>query len=185
MATLPEKTQQILQSHAGLIHRVVLGCKNREMVPDLEDVLGMAEKNGWTDLVATVRKILAGDRDQALLRPLDEEDRIIVESILQGLQDPSTLPDLDAQADATMAAPGIASLVHAARTGNTEALQLIANMASQMLQAGGDMARLAAAVRPLVMGERDPNKLCEGMTTPEGEKLMQDVLAELAKLEAH
>lgn len=184
MATLPEKQEQVLQAHAGLIHRVVLGCKNRELVPDLDQVLGMAEKNGWTDLVAAVRQVLGGNRDEALLRLLDEEDRIIVEAILRGLQDPSTLPDLNSQMDASMAAPGIASMVHAARTGNTEALQLIANMATQMLEAGGDMARLAAIIRPLVLGERDADKLCEGMSDA-GEQLVVKILRELAKLEAH
>lgn len=184
MATLPEKREQILQAHAGLIHRVVLGCKNRELVPDLDQVLGMAEKNGWTDLVLTLRRILEGSRDESLLRPLDEEDRTIAEAVLRGLQDPTTLPDLNAQMDASMAAPGIASMVHSARTGNTDALQLIANMATQMLQAGGDMAQLAAAIRPLVLGERDANKLCEGMSDA-GEKLMLDILKELARLEAH
>ena len=182
MTQLSDKKQQILQSHAGLIHRVAIACKNRDLVPDLEEILRQAEDNEWTDLVAAVRKILGGERELSAFRHLDEEDQTIVESILMGIQNPETLPDLSTGIDPDLAAPGIAALVHAARTGNTEALQLIANMAAQMMKAGGDMARLAALVRPLVSGERDPNKLCEGMSS-KGEKLVQQILKELGKLE--
>jgi len=60
MATLPDKDQQIIDAHTGLIHRVVIGCQNRDMVPDLEDILKQAEENGWRQLVGAIRKILAG-----------------------------------------------------------------------------------------------------------------------------
>lgn len=184
MPTLPEKTEQIVQAHAGLIHRVVIACQNRAMVPDLEDILKQAADNGWTDLVAAIRKVLAGQREVGAFRQLDEEDFTIVESILRGIQNPATLPDLSQQFDANMAAPGLASLIHAARGGSLEALQLIANMATQMLQAGGDMARLAGIIRPLVTGERDADKLCQGMGD-QGQQLVLGILRELAKLEAH
>lgn len=184
MPHLPEKAEQIVQAHAGLIHRVVIACQNRAMVPDLEDILKQAADNGWTDLVAAIRRILAGQREVGAFRQLDEEDFTIVESILRGIQNPATLPDLSQQFDANMAAPGLASLIHAARGGSLEALQLIANMATQMLQAGGDMARLAGIIRPLVTGERDADKLCEGMGD-KGQQLVLGILRELAKLEAH
>lgn len=184
MPDAPEKTQQILQAHAGLIHRVVQACHNREQVPELNELLRQAEQNEWYDLVAAIRRILRGERSLTAFGGLDAEDRAIVESILRGLQDPNTLPDLNAQFDANLAAPGLASLIHAARTGDHQALHTIAGMAHQMLQAGGDMARLAGLVRPLVMGERDPNKLCEGLGE-KSEKLVLDILAELKKLETH
>jgi len=184
MPTLPEKSQQVVQAHAGLIHRVVIACQNRAAVPDLEDILKQANDNGWTHLVAAIRKILAGKRDVGAFRHLAEEDFTIIESILMGLQNPATLPDLSEGFDANMAAPGLASMIHAARSGNLEALQLIATMATQMLQAGGDMARLAGIVRPLVTGERDADKLCQGMSET-GEKLVLGILRELAKLEGH
>lgn len=183
MTQPPDKKEQTLQAHAGLIHRVVIATHNRELVPDLDQLLLQAEGNEWTDLVTAIRKILGGERELAAFRTLDEEDQTIIESILMGIQNPETLPDLNAEIDPDLAAPGIASLVHAARTGNTEALQLIANMATQMMTAGGDMARLAGIVRPLVTGERDPDKLCEGMSS-KGEKLVQRILEELGKLEA-
>lgn len=184
MPSMPEKTEQILQAHAGLIHRVVIACQNRAAVPDLEEILKQAADNGWIDLVAAIRKVLAGQREVSAFRHLDAEDFTIVESMLQGIQNPASLPDLGKEFDANMAAPGLASMIHAARGGNMEALQLIANMATQMMQAGGDMARLAGLIRPLVTGERDADKLCQGMGE-DGQKLVLGILRELAKLEAH
>lgn len=182
MATLPEKDQQIIEAHTGLIHRVVIGCQNPGMVPDLEEILKQAEQNGWLQLVAAIRRILAGSRDVAILKSLDEEDQVIISSILRGLQNPETLPDLREGVSGAMAAPGIAAMVNGARSGNLETLQLLGDMAQQMLRAGGDMARLAGILRPLVKGERDADKLTEGMG-PEGEKLVLGILAELTKLD--
>ncbi|HSH28454.1 MAG TPA: hypothetical protein VK971_01000, partial [Thiohalobacter sp.] len=139
MPSVPEKTQQILQAHAGLIHRVVQACQNRDRRPEMNELLRQAEQNEWHDLVAAIRRILKGERNLNAFRGLDEEDRAIVEAILRGLQDPRTLPDLNAQFDADLAAPGLASLIHSARTGDHQALHTIAAMAHQMLQAGGDM----------------------------------------------
>ncbi|MDT8386374.1 MAG: hypothetical protein RQ736_02585 [Thiogranum sp.] len=184
MATLPEKDQQIIDAHSGLIHRVVIGCRNRELVPDLEEILKQAEQNDWHQLVAAIRKILAGSRDPALLRALDEEDAVIVDSILRGLQNPATLPDPNKEISGSMAAPGIAAMVNGARRGNLETLQLLGTMAQQMLRAGGDMARIAGILRPLVEGERDADKLAEGMST-EGQTLVLAILEELAKLDSH
>lgn len=184
MATLPEKDQQIIEAHTGLIHRVVMACQNRDQVPDLDEILKQAEDNGWTQLVAAINRILAGKRDESVLNSLDEEDRTIVSSILRGLQNPDTLPDLHTPIDGSMAAPGIAAMVHGARSGNLETLQLLGSMAQQMLQAGGDMARLAGILRPLVQGERDAEKLTEGMGA-DGQKLVLAILGELAKLDTH
>ena len=184
MADTPDLNEQILQSHAGLVHRVVLHCNNPGSIPDLEQVLRQAEENDWTRLVAAIRAIMAGQRDESVMLGLDDEDRVIVEAILRGLQDPSTLPDLEADFDSSMAAPGIASLIHASRHGNAHALQLVANMAKQMLAAGGDMGILAGRIRPLVEGERDADKLSENMSG-KGQQLMVKILDELLKLEAN
>jgi len=182
MAMLPEKDQQIIEAHTGLIHRVVIACQNPDMVPDLEEILKQAEQNGWLQLVAAIRKILAGSRDAAILKTLDEEDAVIVGSILRGLQNPETLPDLNKGVNGAMAAPGIAAMINGARTGNLETLQLLGSMAQQMMMAGGDMARLAGILRPLVEGVRDPEELIEGMSE-EGERLVMNILAELEKLD--
>ena len=75
MANLPEKDQQIVDAHMGLIHRVVIACNNPGNVPDLEELLQQAENNDWKQLVATIRKIIAGNRSEALLQGLDDEDQ--------------------------------------------------------------------------------------------------------------
>lgn len=181
---LPERKEQIIQAHAGLIHRVAVACQNPTLVPDLEQILKVTEENGWTDLVQRLRQILDGRRDAALLAGLDEEDGVIVEAVLRGVQDPGTLPDPHAKPDPALAAPGLAGMIHAAAKGNTQALQLLAGMAEQMSHAGGDMTRLAAVIRPLLNGERDPERLCRGMGK-QGESLLLSILQELAKLEAH
>lgn len=184
MADLPEKDQQVIDAHTGLIHRVVIACENPGKVPDLDDILSQAEQNGWRQLVTTIRKILSGSRDHDLLKPLDEEDQAIILSILRGLQNPETLPPLGEGVDGAMAAPGIAAMIRGARTGNLETLQLLGTMAEQMMKAGGDMARLAAILRSLVTGERDAEKLTEGMGA-DGEKLVLAILSELAKTGTH
>lgn len=184
MVQIPEKQQQILIAHAGLIHRVVMACGNRAQVPDLDKLLFQAEQNDWRALVRAIRRILKGERNLAAFEEIDDEDRVILESILRGIQNPETLSALNGDYDPKVAAPGIASMVHTVRRGNVEALQLVSNMAVQMHQAGGDMGRLAAIMRPMIEGERDPDKLCEGFTEA-GQKLVLDILAELTRLEAH
>ncbi|MGD2138159.1 MAG: hypothetical protein PVF08_07875 [Gammaproteobacteria bacterium] len=183
MTETPDNREQILQSHAGLIHRVVMHCNNPGSVPDLEQVLQQALDNDWAQLVGAIRDIMSGKRDESILLGLDDEDRVIVDAILRGLQDPTTLPDLQADFESSMAAPGIAGLVHASRHGNPQALQIIGNLAKQMLAAGGDMGILAGRIRPLVEGERDADKLTENMSD-KGQKLMLDIIEELLKLEA-
>lgn len=180
MSVLPEKTQQILAAHAGLVHAVVRTCHNRDLLPQLEQVLKLSEENGWFRLVISIRRILGGQRDTSVLQDLDEEDRVIAEAILRGLQNPETLPNLNAAPDPDHAAPGLASMVAAARRGNTEALQALADMATQMHNAGGDMARLASALARMERGEEDVEKLARGMS-PAGVKLVEMIIEELKK----
>lgn len=180
MPNLPDKDQQILAAHAGLVHAVVKTCHNRDLLPQLEQLLKLSEENGWTMLVAAIRRILGGSRDLSLLQGLDEEDRVITEAILRGLQNPETLPDLNTAIDPDHAAPGLASMVAAARQGNVEALRALADMATQMGSAGGDMARLASALSQMEQGEEDVEKLSRGMS-PAGVKLVEMVVGELKK----
>ncbi|HJX18851.1 MAG TPA: hypothetical protein VJ437_11770 [Acidiferrobacterales bacterium] len=184
MSTLPDKTRQIIQAHAGLIHAVVAAAQNRERLPELEALLDAALANGWGTLVAVIRRILGGTRDVQILTGLDEEDRVIAEAILHGLQDPGSLPDPHARPDPALAGPGLAALIHAAGSGDVAALQLLADMGTQMLRAGGDLARLSGILRRLVDHERDPDLLCRGMS-PRGAQLVRSLLEELARLRAH
>jgi hypothetical protein len=182
MSVLPERREQIRAAHAALILQVVAACQNVHLRAPLEESLRVAAQNGWGDLVAVIRGIVGGKRELALLQELDEEDSTIVESILMGLQNPETLPKAGAQAEPGLAAPGLASVIVAARRGEPEALAWLGQMASQMQRAGGDMARMGAALGPLSRGQYDRRKLERGMG-PLGRSLLQGVLDELAKAE--
>jgi hypothetical protein len=178
-----DKREQILAVHAPFINQVVTAGSNPDRKGEFEQLMTIATENGWSDLVEVIRKIFTqGRRDIELLNALDEEDQVITEAILLGLQDPSTLPDPNAKPDPTMAAPGLASMIHAAGSGNPQALQIIAEMANQMSQAGGPMALLAAVIRPLIDGQRDPELLCKGMDS-KTEAILLGILDELKELE--
>ncbi|MGK9452109.1 hypothetical protein ACSSZE_12770 [Acidithiobacillus caldus] len=181
MPNLPERREQIRRAHARLIHMVVAACQNPAERKTLEPHLQTAANNGWNELVQVLRRILSGQRDVALLEGLDEEDRVITESILSGLQDAHSLPPLDQGADPSLAAPGIASVIYAARQGDTQALVWLGQMASQMERAGGDMARIGAALGPLSRGQEDFTRLARGMSTS-ARQLLQGILDELSKL---
>jgi hypothetical protein len=179
--SIPEREQQIRLAHASLIHQVVRACHNSDQRAGLESVLEVATQQGWTELVQVIRRIVGGQRDEALLHGLDEEDTVIIRAILDGLQNPATLPDINQQGDATMAAPGLAQMIHAAGRGDAQALQAVSLMAQQMMAAPGDMARLGGNMKRLVDGERDADRLCQGMG-PSGEQLMLSLIEELNKL---
>jgi hypothetical protein len=181
MPALPEKSQQILQIHAALIHRVVMASHQRDLIPSLTPLIKASEENGWIALMSAVRQILKGKRDISLMNGLDEEDRIIVEAILEGIRNPASLPDPQTKADAGAAAPGLAAIIKASASGDAQALQLLASMAEQMSGAGGDMARLAAIMRRLVNGERDAELLTKGMEA-QGKGLVLAILKELERL---
>ncbi len=149
--------------HAAFICQVVQLSQNPASRNALDATLRQAEEAGWQTLVQAVRQILKGQREMSLIHDLDEEDQVIAESIMRGLQDPSTLPDPNRKPEPALAAPGLASMIQAAASGNVEALTLISDMADQMRRAGGPMARVAAVIRPLINGERNPDKLCKGM----------------------
>lgn len=184
MGGLPGKSEQVARVHAGLIRRVVIAAGSRERVPDLEDLLRVSADNGWHALVAAIRRILAGARDPAAFRDLDDEDSLIVQHILAGIQNPDTLPDEGDFSDPTLAGPGLAAIVHAAATGDVHALRLLGDMAEQLGAGGGQLARLGSILRPLVNGERDAERLCDGMDG-KGQALVQAILAELTRLESH
>jgi hypothetical protein len=65
-----------------------------------------------------------------------------------------------------------------------QALAVLANMAEQMVRAGGDMARLGGVMRRLVNGERDADQLLKGMG-PLGRQLLLDILNELGRSGLH
>jgi len=181
---IPDREQQIIQAHAAFICQAVELIRQPGAQRQLEALLNTAAENGWKALAAAVRQFAAGRRELNLLGGLDDEDRAIAEAILRGLQDPGTLPDPQRRADPTLAAPGIAHMIHAAATGNVQALTLVSQMAEQMSKVGGDMSRVAALIGPLINGERDADKLCARLDV-RGQQLVLQILDELGKLSAH
>lgn len=185
MNSIPSKQQQIIEVHASLINLVVQATQNSQLRPQLNEVLKVSAENGWQNLVLCIYKIMEGERTEALFANIDEEDKYIIEAILKGLQNPTTLPDpTETQASPSMAAPGIAHMLNQASSGNTQALTLMSHMAEQMSKAGGDMARLAAIMKKLIDGERDPEILSKGMGA-QGEGLVNSILDELGKIQLH
>ena len=181
MATLPPAVEQVLQVHAAFIHTVVDALRDRSRLPELQKQLDAAAQAGWPRLVGAIRHVIAGRRDPSIKLGLDEEDSILLDAILRGLDNPATLPPLDAQPDGRSAAPGLAALIDASARGDAQAMSVLANMSEQMMKAGGDMALLGGRMRRLVNGERDADQLVAGMS-PLGRELVISLLDELAKL---
>lgn len=181
MAQLPPTVEQVLRVHAAFIHAVVNSLRDRSQLPDLMKQLDAAEQAGWARLVGALRLALDGRRDASIKLGLDVEDAIILDAILNGFDNPATLPPLDARPEGSAAAPGLAALIDASIRGDAQAMSVLANMAEQMMQAGGDMARLGGIMRRLVNGEHDPEQLSRGMGAL-GRELLVSVLDELARL---
>ena len=181
MAQLPPAVEQVLRVHAAFIHTVVNALRDRSQLPDLMRQLDAAERAGWTRLVGALRQVIDGRRDSSIKLGLDEEDGILLDAILRGLINPATLPPLDSQPDGSSAAPGLAALIDASARGDVQAMSVLANMAEQMMKAGGDMALLGGRMRRLVDGERDADQLVAGMG-PLGRELVISLLDELARL---
>ena len=175
--------EEILRDHSTLIHRVVMHCNEPGSVADLEQILQLAEDNDWQKLVATFRNIMSGNRERALLHDLDEEESIIIESILNGLEDSVTLPTVSVDLNSAMAAPGIASLIHASMQGNSESLNIISNLTKQMQDSGGDYSNIAGGIKTMIDGERDLAKLTADISERE-QKLLAEILTELTAIEA-
>src|SRR5512147_967418 len=156
MAQLPPAVEQVLRVHASFIHTVVNALRDRSQLPDLMKQLDAAEEAGWVRLVGALRHVINGRRDPSIKLGLDEPD-------------------------SSSAAPGLAALIDASARGDAQAMSVLANMAEQMMKAGGDMALLGGRMRRLVNGERDADQLVAGMG-PLGRELLISLLDELAKL---
>ncbi|WOD41482.1 CHAT domain-containing protein [Nodosilinea sp. E11] len=88
-------TQHELRQHGQLIAAVVMASLQPDQQAQLDPILQQRESSGWTNLVAAIRRILNGERDESLLwDSLDMEDSMIVSAILRGIADPNTLQAL-------------------------------------------------------------------------------------------
>lgn len=184
MNVAADKKEQIRNFHAPLIVNVVNSLSDPSLRQGIEQILKASEENGWGNLVAAIRKVLNGQRDSSILKSLDEEDQIIVEAILLGIQNPGTLPDPNQEADPTIAAPMLAQLIHGASKGDADALSMLGQMAEAMSTTRGDLARFSTLIKPMVDGERNVDKLCDKIG-PQGESLVVTILSELSKLDSH
>ena len=181
---IPDRHRQIVQAHAGFICQTVALLQRSDAKAELDALLQSATDSGWTSLAEAIRQFANGQRELRSIQGLDDEDRVIAEAILHGLQDPRTLPDPNKKADPTLAAPGLAHMIHAAGRGDVKALTLVSQMAEQMSKVGGDMAKVAGVIRPMINGERDADKLCTNLDT-RGQQLVLQILDELGKRDLH
>ncbi|MBW4563942.1 MAG: CHAT domain-containing protein [Mojavia pulchra JT2-VF2] len=90
-------TQYELRQHGQFITLVVAAVDNAEVREQLEAVMENAAE-GRQNLVAAIRRILAGERDENILcEPLDWQDSMIISAILRGIADPQSLEALLAE----------------------------------------------------------------------------------------
>ncbi|HEX9942244.1 MAG TPA: tetratricopeptide repeat protein [Thermoanaerobaculia bacterium] len=88
-------TRHELRRVASLIRATVIATQELGQREALEKNLPAPEQRGYTNLVAAIRRILAGERDaDALCESLNLDESMIVEAILGGIEDPSSLQDL-------------------------------------------------------------------------------------------
>ena len=87
--------QSILARHARLILAVLAAASEPLLRDQLAGPLkGMADQ-GWGNLTSAIDRILSGERDpDTLCAGLDDEDRLIVQAILAGLEDPDAIAGL-------------------------------------------------------------------------------------------
>ncbi|MDM8554909.1 tetratricopeptide repeat protein [Desulfococcaceae bacterium HSG7] len=80
--------QYELQKHAELIAAVVAAVKQPEIREQLKPILEEKEKSGGKNLIAAIRKIWDGERDEDVLcEPLDLEDSMIISTVLAELSE--------------------------------------------------------------------------------------------------
>jgi tetratricopeptide (TPR) repeat protein len=88
-------TSHEMKKHLPIILGTVQAVLDPGSADEFRSALSQMEQRGWTNLVAAVRKILAGERnEQVLVAPLDLEDSMIIDTILRAIADPTTLSAL-------------------------------------------------------------------------------------------
>ncbi len=84
-----EGTKYELRQHAPLIEGVVSAVHDAEVRQQLEPILENMISNGWQNLIAAIRQILNGERDEDILcERLDDIDSQIVLAILDQVKRP-------------------------------------------------------------------------------------------------
>jgi tetratricopeptide (TPR) repeat protein len=81
-------TQFELQRHGPFIELVVAAVEDAAARAQLEAVLVQKVENGWGQLVAAIRRVLAGEREvEALWDDLDADDSMVIAAILRGVSE--------------------------------------------------------------------------------------------------
>lgn len=174
--------QQLVQEHASLIVEVVEACSDKTKKQRLLEDLKVAEQNGWGKLCRAIRMILDGILEREDLGDMDVEDEAIVQAILVGLADPSTLPNPGDNANPMLAPEGLAGIIASAATGEENALQMLARMDTDLAESPvPELQQFGSVLRRLLNGERHTETLTLGLDERSA-SLIGAVVDELNKL---
>jgi hypothetical protein len=95
-------TAHEMKQHLPVIIGTLQAIHDPDTADEFRTALSHLEERGWTNLVAAIRRILAGERsEETLCEPLDLEDSMIIETILLAIADPTTLSGLLPPGDKT------------------------------------------------------------------------------------
>jgi hypothetical protein len=136
----------------------------------------LADSEDWSELVRVLRRVLAGDRDrESLTRGLDEIDTAILDRTLDAIADRlQIMPPVDPWS------PIITAVAAAAR--GAQAIQPGLSQLLDQLAETSDWSALAAVLRRILAGERDPDRLTEGLDALDATDaaIVEQVLTRLA-----
>ncbi|MDG6105003.1 AAA family ATPase [Dactylosporangium aurantiacum] len=187
---LPVEEVYDLQSHLNgweptLAVLVAAVRGDQDAARALDEVLTeIAGSQDWADLAAVLRRILDGDRDpDTLLTGLDPIDTAIVTRALDAVTgritlQPGPTPNTDPATQEPW--PAIIAAVAAAADGDHAAAADV-NPLLDDLAGRDEWAALAAILRRIIAGERDPDALQAGLD-PTDTAIAAAVLAQLANL---
>jgi hypothetical protein len=184
-ARIPTREEQIVSVHAPLIISVVRGRTDPLAAGEAAELIGGLYRGGHPALARILGRIVRSAKpDEADETALSDDERVVLNAVLQGIDDPAALPQAVAPFDPAAAAPGLALMIDAAARGDPHALHSLSEMAEAMIQVGGDMGRLSGIMRRLVNGERDAERLTHSMGA-QGISLVHAILDQLATLTQH
>ena len=145
----------------------------------------LAEHADWQQLVAVLRRIRSGERDAALASGLDPIDTAVVQRALAALSG-TVRVDVDAWRTGATANPhqeqgqqlaALAEATVAAARGDPDATNALQPLL-EALAAHRDWVALAAVLRRILAGERDP-ALRDGLDQPAATAVVTLVLNQL------
>jgi tetratricopeptide (TPR) repeat protein len=88
-------TAHEMKRHLPVILGTLQAIHDPDTTGDFPTALSQMEEHGWSNLVAAIRQILTGERnEQRLCASHDFEDSMIIETILRAIADPTTLSAL-------------------------------------------------------------------------------------------